>query len=399
MDRTKVVHIITKLELGGAQQNTLFTVAHLTRSEYEPVLISGTEGILVEDAVKLEGVRVYLIPELIREIRPIKDIIALLKIRRILKNLQRDAERNKPETISQIIVHTHSSKAGILGRWGARLAGIKLIIHSIHGFSFNNFQPSLVRAFYIFLERVTSIITTKYIAVSKANREKGVSKKIFTKDKVVLIRSGIDIREFQGGGEGKVKKRKELGVDAKIPLVAMIACFKPQKSPLDFVRVAKIVSDEIDEARFLLVGDGMLRPKVEELVRELQLKDKVLIMGWRRDIPGIMNCIDILVLTSLWEGLPRVFPQAMASGVPVVATGVDGAPEAIQNGVNGFLLHPGDIKGIAEKIIYLIRHPEKASEMGEKGKQLVKEFDIWQMLKQQEELYANILKESLGESA
>ena len=391
MDRTKVVHIITKLELGGAQQNTLFTVAHLTRSMYEPVLISGTEGILVEDAMKLDDVKVYLIPELVREVRPLKDVIALLKLRRILKQLRLDAEVKIPETNSVIIVHTHSSKAGILGRWAARLAGIRLTIHSIHGFSFNDFQPSLVKAFYIFLERITSLITTKFIAVSKANIEEGIRKRIFTRDKVILIRSGIEIRKLQEVSLDRIKKRRELGVDAEIPLVAMIACFKPQKSPLDFVRIAKIVSEENSEARFLLVGDGILRSKIEKLIESLKIEDKILLLGWRRDISEIMRCINILVLTSLWEGLPRVFPQAMAAGRPVIATGVDGAPEAIQNGVNGFLLPPGDIDGMAEKIIYLIRHPKEASEMGEKGKRLDEEFDIWKMLEQQEELYAHLL--------
>ena len=392
MGKTKVIHIITKLELGGAQQNTLFTVAHLTRSKYEPVLIAGTAGILVEDALKIKDVKVYLIPELVREIRPIKDVIAFLKLRQILKQLKREVARKHSGATSAIIVHTHCSKAGILGRWAARIADIELIIHSFHGFSFNEFQSFLVQGFYIFMERITSLITAKSIAVSKANIERGVNKKIFTRDKVILIRSGIDIEKFQSVKLSREKKRMELGFDAGIPLVAMIACFKPQKSPLDFVRVAKIVSAENSEARFLLVGNGVLRSKVEELIEVLSIEDRILLLGWRRDIPEIMNCIDILVLTSLWEGLPRVFPQAMASGIPVVATGVDGIPEAIQDGVNGFLLPPGDIDGMAAKIIYLIRHPEKAREMGEKGKRLVGEFDIWRMLEQQEELYANLLK-------
>lgn len=384
MDKTTVVHIITKLELGGAQQNTLFTVANLERRKYEPVLISGTEGILVEDAKKLKDVKVYLVPELVREIRPLKDAISFLKIRRILKELK------KP--FSNIIVHTHSSKAGILGRWAARVAGINLIIHSVHGFSFNDYQPSFLRAFYIFTERVTSLVTTRFIAVSKSNIGKGVAERIFSKDKAVLIRSGIDIREFQEVKGDRMKKKEELGADARCPLVAMIACFKTQKSPLDFVKIARIVSDNISEIRFLLVGDGVLRSEIEELIKKLGMEDKIFLLGWRNDIPGILSCIDVLVLTSLWEGLPRVFPQAMASGVPVVATEVDGAPEAIKNGLNGFLLPPKDINAMAEKVIYLIRHPEKAQEMGEKGKGLVAEFDIWKMLAQQEELYASLLK-------
>jgi len=197
MGKIKVVHIITKLELGGAQENTIFTVKHLDRGSYEPVLISGTEGILVEEARTLEGVSIHLIPELVREIRPLKDVRALLKMRSILRKLQQEVTRESAGMPPHIIVHTHSSKAGILGRWAARLAGIKLTVHSVHGFSFNDFQPSLVRAFYICLERITARITTCFIAVSDANREEGIQSGIFTDNNVSLIRSGIDIGRFQ----------------------------------------------------------------------------------------------------------------------------------------------------------------------------------------------------------
>ncbi|MBW1855710.1 MAG: glycosyltransferase family 4 protein [Deltaproteobacteria bacterium] len=393
MNRTKVVHIITKLDLGGAQQNTLFTVAHLARSRYDPVLISGTNGLLVEDAKKLDDVKVYLLTELVREIRPIKDLIALFKIRNILKELKKDNVKIESESNSQIIVHTHSVKAGVLGRWAAYMAGVKIIISSIHGFSFNDYQPSLVRAFYIYLEKLTSIITTKFVAVSNADIEKGIRNKIFTKDKVRLIRSGIDISRFMNKNHNRLRKRKELGIEVEIPVVAMIACFKPQKSPLDFVKVAKIISDEIPDACFLIVGDGVIRSKIENLIEKISMEDKIILLGWRRDIPEILSCIDILVLTSLWEGLPRVFPQAMASGIPVVATEVDGAPEAIKNGVTGFLLQPRDIKGMAERIISLIRNPDRAREMGEEGRKSVGEFDIWKMVEQQEELYTSLLNQ------
>jgi len=392
MDRITVVHIITKLELGGAQQNTLFTVKHLDRTSFDVLLIAGSGGILTEEALKLSDVTVHLIPELVREIGPLKDLKALIKIKTILKQLQRDQQKENRENAGDIIVHTHCSKAGILGRWAAYLAGIRCIVHSYHGFSFNVFQPPLLSAGYIFLERITSIITTKFIMVSKANIERGIHKKILMRDKVILIRSGIDIEKFQKAECAVMTKRKELAGSDEIPLIAMIACLKPQKAPLDFIKVANSVLQHTPEARFVLVGDGVLRPDVEQLIRQLGLDNKIGLLGWRRDIPEIMKCIDVLVLTSLWEGVPRVLPQAMASGVPIVATEVDGTPEAVQNGVNGFVLPPGDTEGIGEKIIYLITHPEKARTMGEKGKQLVDEFDIWKMTHQQEQLYAELLQ-------
>jgi glycosyltransferase involved in cell wall biosynthesis len=390
MGKITVVHIITKLELGGAQQNTLFTVNHLDRTAFDVVLISSSEGILIEEALKLSTVTVHLIPELVREIGPLKDLKALFKIKTILKRLKRDQQKESRENTGDIIVHTHCSKAGILGRWAAYLAGIRCIVHSYHGFSFNVFQPALLSAFYIFLERITSIITTKFIMVSKANIEKGIQKKIFVRDKVVLIRSGIDIEKFQNAGSTIKTRRKELAVSDDIPLIAMIACLKLQKAPLDFVKVANSVLQYTNEAHFVLVGDGVLRPEVEKLIRQLGLDNKIVLLGWRRDIPEIMKCINVLVLTSLWEGVPRVLPQAMSLGIPIVATEVDGTPEAVHNGVNGFVLPPGDIEGIAKKIIYLITHPEKARDMGEKGKQLVNEFDIWKMMNQQEQLYVEL---------
>lgn len=391
MARITVVHIITTLELGGAQQNTLFTVTHLDRTRFNVVLISGSEGLLLDEARGLGDVAVHLVPELVREIAPLKDCTALLKITTILKQLRQGQEQGSSGKGSCIIVHTHCSKAGILGRWAAYLAGIRCIVHSYHGFSFNRFQPPLLRAFYIFLERITSIITTVFIMVSRANIEKGIEKKIVTRDKVVLIRSGIDREQFkQEAGPAGTKKKELTGSDA-IPLIAMIACLKPQKAPLDFVKVADMVLRSASRAHFILVGDGVLRPQVERLIQQLGRDPSIVLLGWRRDVTEIMKCIDVLVLTSRWEGLPRVLPQAMSLGVPIVATGVDGSPEAVRNGVNGFVLPPGDIEGIAEKIIYLITHPDKARIMGEKGKLFVDEFDIWKMMAQQEKLYLDLL--------
>ena len=379
-----IVHIITKLELGGAQQNTLFTVAHLNRERFQPYLITNDEGILVSEAMALRGVTTFLLPELIREINPLKDIRALLKIRRIVKSLKkRDAA---------MIVHTHSSKAGILGRWGARLAGADVVIHTIHGFGFQDHQPFPIRTFIMLLERLTAMITDKLIAVSKANIQKGVEKGIFPAQKAILIRSGIELKEFQLVKIDKGDKRKELGVEPTLPLVTMIGCLKPQKAPLDYVEIAHLVLHEKD-AYFILVGDGILRDKVEKRMAALGLEKRFKLLGWRRDIPEILAVTDVFCLTSLWEGLPRVLPQAMIMGIPIVATKVDGTPEAVTDGVNGFLLKPHDVEGMAERIAYLLGHSEKAVDMGRRGKTMLEEFDISKMVSEQEKLYLGLLGE------
>ncbi len=386
MKPVQVVHIITKLELGGAQQNTLFTIAHLDRERFRPYLITNSDGLLVSEALALKGVKTFLLPGLIRKINPLIDMKALFKIKGIVQDLKkRDAA---------LIVHTHSSKAGILGRWAARLAGADIIIHTIHGFGFHDYQSSLIRKLIIFIEKMTAMITDKFIAVSEANMAKGADVGIFPVQKATLIRSGIELEEFTGVRVSKESKKKELGVDPTLPLVTMIGCLKPQKAPLDYLEVAQLVLEKKD-VHFILVGDGVLREKMEKRMDALDLGARFKLLGWRKDIPEILAATDIFALTSLWEGLPRVLPQAMAMGIPIVATNVDGTPEAVTNGVNGFLAEPRDVRGMAEKILYLLAHREEARGLGERGRERVGEFDIWRMVKDQEELYLRLLREKV----
>jgi len=385
MKTVPVVHIITKLELGGAQQNTLFTVAHLDQGCFRPYLITNPEGILVPEALALKGVEAFFIPELVRKVNPLRDVRALFKIKKILQGIKKKAD-------SVMICHTHSSKAGILGRWGAQLAGADAIIHTIHGFGFHPYQPVPLHYFLIFLERVTAWITDKFIAVSQATIQKGVDAGIFPARKATMIRSGIELEQFTNVNVKRSEKKKALRVEPTLPLVTMIGCLKPQKAPLDYVEVAYRVLQKKD-ACFILVGDGILRERVEKRANKLGVGERFRLLGWRRDIPEILAVTDIFCLTSLWEGLPRVLPQAMAVGLPIVATGVDGTPEAVVHGVNGFVTKPRDIREMAERICYLLDHPQKAKDMGRYGKEKVVEFDIQHMVREQEDLYLKILKE------
>ena len=380
----KVVHIITKLELGGAQQNTLYTVSHLDKGKFIPILITGSEGLLVDDAKRL-GIEAHFLPSLVREINPVKDITALLDIRRLLLRIKRSSQ-------SPIIVHTHSSKTGIIGRWAAYLAGIPVIIHTYHGYGFNDYQSFLKRRLFVLLERLTARITTRFIAVSKNNIEKGINAGIFRSDDVELIRSGIDISEFSDVKVDKAKKKMELGIELDKPLIGMIACFKPQKAPLDFVKAAHLVCQKMSDVRFVVAGDGELRPPMEELINNLGLKDKIKLLGFRMDIPEIMKCLDVFVLTSLWEGLPKVIVQAIAAGIPIVATEVDGSSEVIKNGVNSFLVKPGDVEGIAEKVMNILQKPKDFKFEISDLKSILDEFDINLMVKKQEKLYEALVK-------
>jgi glycosyltransferase involved in cell wall biosynthesis len=378
-----VVHIITKMELGGAQRNTLYTVQHLDSQMFRVYLLTGPGGELLDEARGCAGWR--CIPDLIREISPRRDLAALLQIRRAIKRIRADAPEGSP-----LIIHTHSSKAGILGRWAAWLAGVRIIVHSVHGFGFHEYQKRTTRLLYQMLERISSGITTRFIVVSEANRRTGEEAGIFSGDQACLIRSGIDIQAFASAPSDPMAVRRELGIAPDVPLITMVACFKPQKAPLDFVRACAAVHHRHPEACFLLAGDGELRPRIEASVAENGLGKIFFMPGWRRDIAALLHASQIAVLSSYWEGLPQVVPQACAAGLPVVATRVDGTPEIVRNGVNGFLVPPGETGLLAEKIIYLLDHPEEARAMGQASQGMTAGFDITIMVKQQEQLYGQL---------
>jgi len=376
MRKYKVAAIITKLELGGAQEIVIYITENLSRDRYSPILISGCGGILDGEVKNNPKIKPFFIPELIREVNPIKDAITLMKIWRFLKSERVD------------LVHTHSSKAGILGRWAAHFAGVPHIFHTYHGFGFNEYQKWWIRKAFIWLERVTARITDRLIVVSSENVKKGMANRIGKEGQYEVIHCATNIKAFSEIKIDFDQKKREFGIDPESPVVAMIACFKPQKAPQDFIFLAHRVSQVLPSTRFLLVGDGELRSKVEELIGRFKLKGKVILTGWRRDVPEIMQIIDVLVLTSLWEGLPIVFAEAMASGKPVVATAVDGAKEAIIEGVNGFLVEPHNIEKFAERIIRLIKDRNLAQKMGSEGRKMVyPTFDFAHMLKRIKALY------------
>ena len=315
-----VAHIITKLELGGAQQNTLFTVSHLDTRRFRPILITGEPGVLDEDARSLTTLEFHRVPTLVRPIRPWGDLLALIELTRLLRRL------------APAIVHTHSSKAGILGRLAACLAGIPLIVHTIHGYGFTPAQSPPARSALIAMERMVSRFTTRFIAVSEATRRQGIDLGLFSPERCTVIRSGIDLRMFRHTQIDVEKKRRELGLMPDSPVIGMIAPLKPQKAPLDYVRLAASIHRVRPDAQFLLIGDGPLRADVEAAVRQQGLGTGFRLLGWRRDIAEILRSLDVFVLTSRWEGLPRVYLEALSSGVPVVGTNVDGAAEVVHDG-------------------------------------------------------------------
>lgn len=383
MNKIKVLHPITRLIVGGAQENTLLTASLLDKSRFHTEIVSGpqtgSEGSLSEE-VQHRCIPLTILPELVRQISPKNDLIALFK----LSNFMRAGDFT--------IVHTHSSKAGILGRLAARLAGIPVIVHTVHGWSFHAYMSPLERILYILLERWMASFTNALIAVARQDINKGLHAGIGRAEQYKLIRSAIPLDEFNALQADRAVVRNELNVPPEAIVIGNVGRFSVQKNPLDWVRAAGKIGRTYQNVRFLLVGDGPLRSEVEKLIESEGIGNQVILTGLRRDVPRLLSAMDIFLLTSLWEGLPRVIPQAMCMGLPVVANSADGTAEAIQDGKTGYLCPPGDILSIFEHCAYLINHPQKRQEMGRTGRAYAtQEFDVHRMVTQITNLYESLL--------
>jgi len=377
-----VCHVITKLELGGAQEVVMQVASGLDRRRFRSVLIAGPGGLLTEEARALDGVEVRIVPTLIREIHPLKDL-------RALWGLVGTFRRLRPN-----IVHTHSSKAGILGRLAAWLAGVPCVLHTIHGYGVTPAQPAWLKKTLLALEWTAGLVTTHWIAVSQADRRQGIAWGLFTAAKVSVVRPGIDPAPFvmKIDSPERDRLRAKLGVGPEQLLVGTVACLKPQKSPQDFVAVAAIVCERIAAARFVLVGDGVLRAQIESLVQEHGLQERVTLLGWRRDVAPLLKAFDLFLLTSHWEGLPCVLLEARAAGVPIVATRVGGAAEAIAEPVHGILCAAGDVRAIAGQVCRMLEDETSRTTLRESAEALPEEFTIQETVKQYQSLYTHLLR-------
>jgi len=368
--------VITKLELGGAQQVALQTLAGLSRDRYRLYLVSGRGGLLDEQAQALPGVDVHRWQSFKHPIRPLSDLVTCIRLARFMRR----------ERIQ--IVHTHSSKAGLLGRVAAGWAGVPVVLHTVHGWPFHDYQPAPIRFLYICMERWAARRTTRLIAVSGATRDKGLKNRIGREDQYRIIFPGSDLSAFAPAtSKGRKAVRAEFGFEADAPVVGMVACLKPQKAPEDFVAAAQIVLETMPQARFLLVGDGKLQAAVKARIAQLGLRQQVVMAGWRQDVPRLMGAFDVLAHSSLWEGLPCVFAQAHASGLPVAATDVEGAREIIAAGQTGVLVPPARPRALAQAVLQLLQDEPARRKMGAAARERARQFDLPVMLAKLNELY------------
>jgi glycosyltransferase involved in cell wall biosynthesis len=376
--RIRVVHLITKLELGGAQLNTLYTVEHLDPARFDAYLLCGPGGMLQSRLVDRE--RLVVVPALGREIRPGRDLQALLQLVRLLRSI-------RPQ-----IVHTHSSKAGILGRMAARLARVPVVVHTVHGFSFSPLQPFFTRNFFRLAEKACRSLTDHFVFVAQADLDRARELKL-AGENVSLIRSGFPMEKFLARGNAPAARaRFNLPADAFV--CGTIAPFKEQKGLLRLVRIAARVIARNPAAFFVIAGDGELRPQLEAEIERLGIAGRFRLPGFIRDVENAMDGFDIGVSTALWEGLPQSLVQLRLKKKALVASDIPGNREVVRDGDNGFLVPGDDPERFAAAIQRLAEDPGLRRRMENFGAETFDEWSADVLVARQEDLYQRLLVRS-----
>jgi glycosyltransferase involved in cell wall biosynthesis len=364
--RVRVTHVITRLVVGGAQENTVATVLGLRqKSGVEVGLISGPatgpEGSLESEFSRAPEI-LAIVPELVRPVHPPKDFLALRRLEKIFR-------AQKPD-----VVHTHSGKAGILGRLAAKRAGVPVIIHTIHGPSFGNFQNGLSNFIFRAAEKKAARVTDHFITVADAMKSQYLAAGIGRPEQYTKIFSGFPLEPFLAA-KNDLELRKKLGIAPDDFVVGKIARLFKLKGHDDLFAAAPGLVRQHPKIKFLLVGDGEWRTRFENLAKSLGLEKHFIFTGLVQpnEVPKYVGIMDALVHLSLREGLPRALPQALAAAKPVVAYDCDGAREACLDGETGFLIRPGDLKSLIEKITLLANDDGLRKKFGHSGADFVRE--------------------------
>lgn len=386
----RVLHIITRLIVGGAQENTLLSVEGLDgRDGYEVTLLTGVdfgpEGDLLDRARKTT--RLVVLPELARKINPAADIKALLKLYRLIRKGRYH------------IVHTHSSKAGVLGRIAAKMAGTPIIVHTLHSLVFHEYQPWVVNKLWRAIKKFCAPMTDHFISVSSIISEKAIRAGIARPEKFTTIYSGMELDWFLNAQVDPAAVRREFGIPDGALVVGKIARLFDLKGHDQLMDAAPAIVARHPGVRFFLIGDGVLYDHLVERARRAGILDNFVFAGLvaRERIPEMISAMDVVVHTSLREGLARVLPQALAMGKPCVSFNIDGAPEVVIPDETGYLVEPGDAVGLTEAISRLLGDSDLRARMGAAGRRKVDPaFRAETMVEQISDIYQMLVERNFA---
>lgn len=351
--RKKIVHLQLLPLMSGVQKVSLDELAHLDPHRYERIAVCKCEGEFTEQLRRI-GVRVHLVPELERSISPKRDVRAYLALRRFFRTERPD------------IVHTHSSKTGILGRLAARAAGVPTIVHTVHGFAFPGESRQTIKAIFKFLERRAGKVTDTMIVLNDADAAIARDLLGVPDSRQALLPNGVDVDTYAPAAPERRQalRRSAFGIDAPDHVViGMVGRLWLQKNPQCFVRAAIQVTAQREQVSFFMIGDGEFRAELETAIQDSGHADRIRILGWRSDVPDLLKALDVMVLPSRWEGMPLAILEAMSSAVPVVASDIPGNHHLVRDGSDGRLFPLDDADALAGALIDLIDDPTTRSRL------------------------------------
>jgi glycosyltransferase involved in cell wall biosynthesis len=371
--RTRVLHVITHLDNGGAQANTLLSVAGLDRGRYRVDLAAGP-GVLQDQALTSAD-RLFVFPYFRRALYSLGDLWAAVALLRLVGGYD--------------VVHTHGSKAGILGRLAARMRRVPAVVHTVHGFPVHDYMPRLKRRALLALERTAARCADRIICVCDANVTEALALGIARPGQIRVVVSGVPSEQVRAGSGGSV--RAELGIPTHAPVVGTITRLMEQKAPLDFVAAARRVIEADPEAHVVLVGDGPLHDQVAAAASGIP---RLYLLGFRTDVPDVLAMLDVVAFSSLWEGLGRALTEAVLAGKPVVATAVNGVPDLVLDGETGYLTTPGRPDELADRILDVLARPDRGAAMGAAGaSRVISRYDVDDMVTGLDQVYQELVGE------
>ena len=369
----RVFHLITRLIKGGADAKTMAAVLGL--DDYEFVVGHGAEYDPDQiETLQRNGVETHRFP-LIRHYNPVTPVPAVLSVARYLRRNEFD------------IVHTHSTEAGIIGRFAAQLAGVPNVVHTVHGVPFGDDQSTLLNRFVLGCERRaarhTDVIVTNADAIAAEYLDRGIG----TPEQYATVYSGIDIETFRNADPVTLP-----GDGVRLLMVSRLESGKGFSVLFDAI-------ERLDgNVHACIAGQGPIESELRAQIRDRGLSEQVHLLGYRTDVPRVMAASDVLVLPSFREGTPRAITEAMAAGLPIVATDIAGIPEQVDDGENGYLVEPGDPDALARNLRRLVQNPEKPAEMGRKSRERVKTFSMDSMLDDLERVYERVRDDTTREA-
>ncbi len=380
----RILHIITRLDRGGSATNTLLTVAGLPAA-FGQRLIYGRTVEYPHLARRLEQqVEMAELPELVRSPSPLKDLVAFVKIYRLLRKGRFD------------LVHTHTSKAGILGRIAARLAGVPHIVHTPHGQAFNGYVGKGMIRLFVLLERRVATFTDRIIGLTDQEIRDNLERGIGEPEQFVNIPSGIDLKPFEASQRAAGEVKASLGLLPSARLIGSVGRLDQVKGHTYLLDAFTMLAPRFPDLHLVLVGDGELRVDLQSRAAEAGLADRVHFLGWREDIPALLHAFDLFVFPSLSEGMGRALVEAMAAGLPIVASNVCGIPEVLAQGEAGYLVEPASAASLATGIERLLLDPSQRRRLAKAARERARAYSIETMLHRIEAVYQSVLGSENG---